>query len=1797
MKRRKRKKGQILFFTVLLGSLLLAVMMRQSPLIQARTEENSAAVEISEMEPSPEQSAMAEPVTEMPTAENFVQEARLDPVEHESGLQATPKVLVLAQNEAFPNLNTEAGRNRIFSELVIPQPQYGASYTYVNEAGMPVTPDSSEAGFQLIYVEITEQYSLTSIQVAVPVTITGTGTSFLLDGRVALQVKDTNGKVILYPDEIKDKTAEQLYDLIKSRSEAKAWDTETGEEVSVAVVATTVDTTSVGTYKVDFEVSTGSDEEQEQAILQKDIVVFGGNPQAYVAVAQNGTLNLSTNPTNLFAKFQTVNSTTSTNATYQFVDEEGAALTRFDTSVAGFHWAYVKMTDKTYSGITTVVKVPVNVTNSETTALLSSAVMVQADTRVILYPDETRGKSVEELVALTQSKANLKAWNTRTGELVSAAFTATTVNNATVGSYLGTITVELNGSQATTTRAVTVFGADPRAYVTVNQNTTLSLGTNPTNLFSKFQTSTSSTSTNATYQFVDEEGEALTRFDTSEVGFHWAYVKMTDKINTAVTTTIKVPINVMSSGLTTALLSNTVMVQATANIILYPDETRGKSVDELVALTQSKANLKAWDMSTGEPVSAAFTATTVNNTTVGAYLGTITVSSNGNQATTTRTVTVFGADPQTYVIVNQNGILALGTNPTNLFSKFRASTSATATNATYQFVDENGDALTKFDTSEIGFHWAYVKMTDKINTAVATTIRVPVNVMSSGVTTALLSNTVMVQANEKIILYPDETRGKNTEELLALIESKADLKAWNMSTGEPVSAAFTATTVNNATVGSYSGTITAALNGSQATTTRKVIVFGADVHEYVTIEQNDPLSLGTNPTNLFTKFQTLSTNPISTSATYQFVDEDGEPVSNFDTSEFGFHWTYVKMTDKTDGAISTILRIPVTVTAEHRTTLISNKVGVGHNLLLLTANEIKGKTVPQILSLLNEQLNLSAWSLTSGEGLEVRIAESTITQTSRGNKEITLAITMGEETVTGSLTITVLPETAMGDTEGWEIVPANAVDGFITNPINGSKLGFPRRGLTDSLGNDIGFRIVDKENRGYVYNGGTGRVSDIPGIGSSPAYGSWSRTYGLGNTGAESKITTKYFLRKGDILKEILVDQPNQVIYVYDLSLSRNLNFSVKLDMYNVSDAARNFSMLESVDTDYHTDHVPIYSLGNNSGFYMRPSNGLRFTIKLKDGQENWLSDYQKYIVGGFTSIGVSGGTNYFGSTFSGKGFETMNYAADRLLLSGTDSAYQLGAPWKSIAPDQALKTGYEVFAGDEIPYMELTAVPEVFNVYQDYAGEFKTSYKLSQIPSVGDIGTIYVTYPNGEESEIPFVGNSSKEFFGQLDIPRNTLPEQLNEEAGTIKEYNTSLLAINETEGPTNGLPSEETAVHINVYHLGATPIAQTIRKDSVWNKTAASLVQDPVILPGHTASYEYVNAGSPVDTSIVGLQYTEVRMIDTDEPERVTIIKVPVMIVDGTPPTNGLLLEAKEFSIRAEEVAELSEAEIHALILEKSDAVAWDIATGLSEGVTISVRSTTLTDQVEAGQIYTATIQADKEGQATVIKTIDVTVIPNSQKVHVTFVDESGDPLHEPITLEGLIGATIDLTEEDEVQAAIAGILAEKYQLTQKPEDETAVPVQAAESTVTYHFKGTLQIQSSPNFLNFGRKSLGIPFIKIEHVTYDAPLIIWDNRKVSTPWTLTATVKKPLTSQEDALKTLPRALRYQVSADEQVTLYDGETIPVATRNTGGAATYDVSQEWQSNDVGPRVEVAAGEVLQDGGYRATILWQVTAVP
>ena len=232
-----------------------------------------------------------------------------------------------------------------------------------------------------------------------------------------------------------------------------------------------------------------------------------------------------------------------------------------------------------------------------------------------------------------------------------------------------------------------------------------------------------------------------------------------------------------------------------------------------------------------------------------------------------------------------------------------------------------------------------------------------------------------------------------------------------------------------------------------------------------------------------------------------------------------------------------------------------------------------------------------------------------------------------------------------------------------------------------------------------------------------------------------------------------------------------------------------------------------------------------------------------------------------------------------------------------------------------------------------------------------------------------------------------------------------------------------------------------------------------------------------------------------------------------------------------------------------------------------------------------------------STVTLPITMTIVGDIGTVKVDFIDEAGDALHEPVTLQGNINTTIDLTGEEKVQEAIQSILKQNYVIDQKPEMENSIPINLEENSVIYKFKGKLFIQSFPKYLNFGQKNLGGTFIKVEQAIYDQPLIVWDNRKYRGDWNLTVTLIQPLVSQADPTKELPSALKYKVNEKETVALQKGTAQTIATRKHREQGQYNISQEWDKNTTGLQLEVSPNKVVLPGKYRATILWQVAETP
>lgn len=831
-----------------------------------------------------------------------------------------------------------------------------------------------------------------------------------------------------------------------------------------------------------------------------------------------------------------------------------------------------------------------------------------------------------------------------------------------------------------------------------------------------------------------------------------------------------------------------------------------------------------------------------------------------------------------------------------------------------------------------------------------------------------------------------------------------------------------------------------------------------DTPSYVVVEKGENLNLAKDETTnnetvlkkLFIgKYQSLTnvTAPQTSSKDLKFewFKPGTDETTQVDTDTLGFKQQNVRITDRkfTDAYTENPLNFYV---VDHKEDLMMvpktdiNLEGVkgseNTSGMIMTASEVASKSSEELTQFIRDKKPYAPINISTGDRGEATLETVDVPVNLRGDYTLTWQIKMANEEKPFEYheALSVVPDEVFGDgsTKGWESIPEgiDKTENTIINPINESRIGFPGKGMP-ILGNGSkdspyvkkGFVAVDKQGNKYIYGTNRGQqVSIVPGQSApdsedgqfqDPIYnfnnskkGYWYRENGImygTSTNEEfmSKVLGKaHYLKKGNQLKQVITTKDNNFVYSYDLSLNRNLNFDMSFSIYNTNEmkSSKYLSAMEGVDTSYGKDTVAIKSLANNSGFYLETDDNRRFTVKLKDGSNHWLSDYKKYKVGyfgrneqnsgGYTVLDLVSGNNYFTDqygTFNKLGDESRklntNLNKGLILVDGVDSAYEIGAPPKKIKYDQALKVGYQLFAGDELPYMKMATTPPQFDYYYDderLQKDFDYNYVLSKIPDSGDgpLGTIYFTYPDGSKKEVPYTSDKTLTFSGKDTISKSTLPSKdkliVNTPNGDLKTYSTEILAIHNV-GHYKFLPSEDYTLPINVYKLGADPIPQFIKKGTKFTKSAKDIVRNPIILPKHEAQYDYVS--ELPDTSVEGVTKVKVKMTDKDQPEQTEVIEVPV-IVSENPMTKGIYLTAKDFKTFPEDVSKLKDDEaLEEFIVNRSEAIAVDAATLSSDNIQIKVLDTNLKTDSPVGD-YTATLQASKDGQKSDLKKINIHV-----------------------------------------------------------------------------------------------------------------------------------------------------------------------------------------------------------------------------
>ncbi|MBO0441227.1 WxL domain-containing protein [Enterococcus sp. DIV0869a] len=230
---------------------------------------------------------------------------------------------------------------------------------------------------------------------------------------------------------------------------------------------------------------------------------------------------------------------------------------------------------------------------------------------------------------------------------------------------------------------------------------------------------------------------------------------------------------------------------------------------------------------------------------------------------------------------------------------------------------------------------------------------------------------------------------------------------------------------------------------------------------------------------------------------------------------------------------------------------------------------------------------------------------------------------------------------------------------------------------------------------------------------------------------------------------------------------------------------------------------------------------------------------------------------------------------------------------------------------------------------------------------------------------------------------------------------------------------------------------------------------------------------------------------------------------------------------------------------------------------------------------------------------ETITVTYVykevPKQAVLTVQFINELEQLLPGyTVRIETQVGDEIDLTKEQAVVEQLAALVSAGYELSERPDNETAFKIEAAEMTVQYKLQGLLSLVSAPQSIDFGSITYDATTKRVEDPEIDQPLIVADTRADnSNGWTLTAALSSPMKNETG--QELRSALRYVYEGQE--TLLDTNAQMVYLNQEGVSGRFDISDSWgtENGTDGVKLEIGSSEIVHTGSYTGVITWKVMA--
>ncbi|MHC5226690.1 hypothetical protein ACYSNW_00265 [Enterococcus sp. LJL99] len=356
----------------------------------------------------------------------------------------------------------------------------------------------------------------------------------------------------------------------------------------------------------------------------------------------------------------------------------------------------------------------------------------------------------------------------------------------------------------------------------------------------------------------------------------------------------------------------------------------------------------------------------------------------------------------------------------------------------------------------------------------------------------------------------------------------------------------------------------------------------------------------------------------------------------------------------------------------------------------------------------------------------------------------------------------------------------------------------------------------------------------------------------------------------------------------------------------------------------------------------------------------------------------------------------------------------------------------------------------------------------------------------------------------------------------------------------------------------------------------------------------------------SVVGKSSFTLNLID--EAGNVGEVVVPIFVKeleDEVSKTHLNVLGANDFSVAAIDYP-TDEQGITQMILEKSEAALYDTVTGekldLAE---VEIDKETLPapntgSTIAPSGIYEVTLYYGT-GDSKVAKKIMITVVKSISNVTVKFVNEQSKDLKPGIILEGMIGDGIDLTKNKDIEKMIELIKQENFVLKTRPENETNVIIEKDGTVVEYRFEGIVFLSSTPDKLDFGLETSSASNVRVDEVTLDKSLIVSDTRATKKEWYLSAKVIEDFKAIDGSEKTLSGILRYNDGTSNEKIFTAGTTHLLLSKTSDPSDSlkvdYDVSDLWQVNGMGFKLEVPGDHVKKVGKYQATIEFMLSNTP